>query len=127
MHDRLAVSFTVLDGSGRKYSLSPSPETVGRIYLDMPEAERDVFFDEFTGVAKKIESDMLLEQQRQQTIRDVKLKADAAAEAAIDAQVADFKAKLILKQIEGEKASPGIAERLANFAGFVSPTRARPS
>jgi hypothetical protein len=91
--------------------------------MDMPEAERDVLFEEFTGVAQKLEADMKKEKDRQQTLSDVKRKA----EAAIDAQVADFKAKLLLQQIEGEAstATPGIAERLANLAGFVSPTRRR--
>lgn len=93
----------------------------------MPEAERDVLFEEFTGVAQKLEADMKKEKDRQQTLSDVKRKAEAAKEAAIDAQVADFKAKLLLKQIEGEASAetPGIAERLANLAGFVSPSRRR--
>ena len=118
----------MVGGSGHTYTLSPSAETVGRMYLDMPKAERDVLFEEFTGVAQKLEADMKKEKDRQQTLSDVKRKADAAKEAARAAKVADFTAKLLLEEIEGESsagAAPGIAERLANLAGFVSPTRRR--
>ena len=128
------IQFQIEAGDGQVFTVpAPSMDTVGRLYMDMTPAEKPVFFAKFSARAAELTTIAAKEAERSSVKREAKRRAEMLAEAEIAAQMAEFRAKLVIDrdaketaaQIEAA-ASLGLTARLAAAASaFVSPPRGK--